>query len=237
MKLQTATRRTTAKSAGNLLVVDEQSIFIPAWVNDHPDFRQWAHSDEFPEHGTVCYFPTGVWIDMSTEQVFSHNQVKNEYNRVVGSIAKLEDIGRYFPEGILLSHPAAMLSSQPDALFALHATLDTHLLRIIEGQREGFVEFEGTPDMVLEIVSASSVKKDKELLRELYWKAGIPEYWLVDARRGELSFDILKWAAKRYVSARKADGWIKSKVFGRSFRLRQVADRRGLPDFVLDVRT
>jgi hypothetical protein len=33
-------------------------------------------------------------------------------------------------------------------------------------------------------VSPSSVQKDTVVLRELYWKAGIPEYWL--SRSAEL---------------------------------------------------
>src|SRR5256885_8764701 len=48
---------------------------------------------------------------------------------------------------------------------------------------EGYLELEGTPDMVLEVVSESSVQKDTKRLRQLYWQAGIREYWLVDARR------------------------------------------------------
>lgn len=236
MRIQSATRRTTSNSTGNVLVVDDRSVFVPSWVNELQDFRRWAHSDDFPENGNLCYFPSGVWIDMSTEQIFSHNQVKGEYNRVLGNITRVEDLGRYFPDGVLLTYPGAILSSQPDGLFVLYSTLDAKRLRIIPGKREGCVEFEGAPDMVLEIVSTSSVKKDTEILRELYWKAGISEYWLVDARSNVASFDILRHAPKGYTAVRKADGWVKSKVFSRSFRLRQITDRRGLPDFVLDVR-
>jgi Uma2 family endonuclease len=63
---------------------------------------------------------------------------------------------------------------------------------------------------LLEIVSAGSVEKDTQTLRELYWKAGIAEYWLVDARGERLAFDILRHAAKGYVATRKAAGWLKS---------------------------
>jgi len=52
------------------------------------------------------------------------------------------------------------------------------------------LELEGTPDMVLEVVSASSVVKDTETLLQLYWQAGIPEYWLVDARGEALEFTV-----------------------------------------------
>ena len=38
----------------------------------------------------------------------------------------------------------------------------------------------GAPDLVVEIISTSSVKKDKKIKRELYERHGIKEYWLVD---------------------------------------------------------
>ena len=70
----------------------------------------------------------------------------------------------------------------------------------MEGAVKGFKEFEGTPDMVLEVVSATSVRKDTEILRDLYWRAGIQEYWLVDARGDEPLFSILRHTARGYAA-------------------------------------
>ena len=90
--------------------------------------------------------------------------------------------------------------------------------------------------MVLEIISSSSVQKDTVLLRAAYWEAEIPEYWLVDARKEPLKFDILRHTAKGYVATRKQDGWLKSGVFGKSFQLTQSKDALGDPEFTLAVR-
>jgi Uma2 family endonuclease len=49
-------------------------------------------------------------------------------------------------------------------------------VRLIEGKRGGYTEIQGSPDMVLEVVSDSNVHKDYELLRRAYWEAGIREY-------------------------------------------------------------
>lgn len=38
----------------------------------------------------------------------------------------------------------------------------------------------GAPDMIIEILSPSSVKLDRWLKYQLYEKAGVKEYWLVD---------------------------------------------------------
>ena len=107
---------------------------------------------------------------------------------------------------------------------------------MVEGEKEGYLELEGTPDMVLEIVSASSVEKDTETLPDLYWRAGIPEYWLVDAREARLEFDIFRHESDGYVAMRKHGGWIKSGVFGKSFRLSRQIDDEGNPEYSLSVR-
>ena len=98
---------------------------------------------------------------------------------------------------------------KPDALFASTDALADRV-RILEGQKEGYVELEGSPDMVLEVVSDSSVRKDTERLRRDYWEAGIREYWLVDARTDPL---VLRY----YAATRpKATGLPRKKTAGLS---------------------
>ena len=98
------------------------------------------------------------------------------------------------------------------------------------------MELEGTPDMVLEVISASSVTKDTKELRDRYWQAGISEYWLVDVRKNPLRFEILYRDATAYVSIPANAGWLRSKVFGKEFRLVQQVDPLGQPLFTLEVR-
>ena len=90
--------------------------------------------------------------------------------------------------------------------------------------------------MVLEVVSRSSVKKDTEVLVDAYWEAGITEYWLVDARGDAIEFDILKRGPKGYIATRKQAGWLKSAVFGKSFKLTRANDSQGNPEFTLHVK-
>lgn len=89
--------------------------------------------------------------------------------------------------------------------------------------------------MVLEIVSDSSVEKDNAILRELYWKAGIQEYWLVDARGEELRFEILLHAPNEYVATASDTGWNRSEVFDKSFRLTRKSDELGHPEITLEM--
>ena len=71
----------------------------------------------------------------------------------------------------------------------------------------------------MEVLSDSSVTKDTKKLRRAYHKAGIREYWLIDARGNEIDFQILVWRKKGYVAATKEDDWQHSPVFDHAFRL------------------
>src|SRR5262249_37365001 len=174
-----------------------------------------------------------VWVDMSKEQVFSHGAVKTEYGRILSSLAMIDDEGHYVVDGVLLSHVLADFSHVPDGVFFSTESLRTGRATLIRGGRRGYVELEGTPDMVLEVLSDRSVRKDLVRLKELYWKAGILEYWVVDARNEKLRFDILRHTEDGYVATRKQDGWVKSAVFSKSFKLTITVTGLGHPRYEL----
>jgi Uma2 family endonuclease len=81
---------------------------------------------------------------------------------------------------------------------------------------------------VLEVVSDSSVQKDTVSLPEVYYRAGILEYWLIDARGAEVDMQILHRGPEKYLPAPRQAGWQLSEVFGRSFRLERRQGRHGL---------
>jgi Uma2 family endonuclease len=217
------------------VVGDVDHVSIPVWVCDLESFRHWADAETFPESGRVCYFPGEVWVDMSREQVFSHNQVKAEITYVLHGLTDRGENGRFFPDGLRLTSVAADLSCVPDGTLVSAATLDSDKVRLVEGSEEGFVELEGTPDLVIEIVSPSSEQKDTKRLKELYWQAGIPEYWIVDVRGDRLDFQVLRYGARGYVAVRRQAGWLPSKILGKKFRLTRQTDPRGNPRFRLEV--
>ena len=74
------------------------------------------------------------------------------------------------------------------------------------------------------------------MLKQAYWEAGVREYWLVDALADPLRFDVFRHTARGYAATRKQDGWMRSAVFGKSFRLVQRASAFKHPDYLLEVR-
>lgn len=224
------------KPARRRNVVIEERVCIPAWVEDLNTFRRWARSGEFPDRGWFSYLDGDIWVDLTMEQFFSHNQVKTRYTVVLGGLVDTTQQGYFVADRMLLSNPAANLSTEPDALFATWEAFRSGRLHLVEGATEGYVELEGTPDMVLEVPSTSSVRKDTEVLRALYWRAGIREYWLVDARGEIPRFDILCHTSQGYVATEAQDGWLVSTVFGHAFRLTQQVDPLGHPQLRLEAR-
>jgi Uma2 family endonuclease len=214
-------------------VVVADQVRIPSWVNDLESFRRWSRSEDYPERGWVSFLDGEIWVDTYMEQLFTHNRVKTCFTIALGGIAESEEQGYYFSDRAFLSNEGADLATEPDGTFCSFDAIDGKRVTLVEGVEEGHVEIEGTPDMVLEVVSTRSVRKDTKVLRGLYWKAGIPEYWLVDARKGTPQFDLLRWTERGYTASRRKQSWLKSKVFGRSFRLEAKPDRLGNPQCFL----
>ncbi len=216
--------------------LDTETLTFPDSGCGLDQFRRWALSDESPDHAPVFYLAGEVWIDMSKEQLFSHIRLKQKFYQVLGTLSEQKKLGKFFPDGLLLTNEDADLSGNPDGTFVSNAGFRAERVRLIDGAESGFVEIEGSPDMVLEIVSDRSVGKDTELLYDLYCKAGIREYWLVDARGDRLEFDIFRRTSRGYSATPKTGGWMKSAVFGQAFRLTRRTDELGHPEFTLKVR-
>jgi hypothetical protein len=220
----------------NKILKKYTEVSIPEWVTDLESFRRWADADDFPKNGRIWFLKGGVWVDMSKEQVFSHLAVKNEMAFVLTGLVKAGRLGLFLPDGLFLCNVHADIAGNPDGTFASTEALRSNRVRLIEGKKRGYVELEGSPDMVLEVVSRSSTHKDRVTMRQAYWESEIREYSVVDARKKPLQFDILRYSARGYVATRKHDGWLKSIVFDKSFRLTQQTSALGHPEYTLEVR-
>jgi Uma2 family endonuclease len=153
---------------------------------------------------------------------------------VLTALVKQLQCGHVFGDRMRLSNAEANLSCEPDLMYVSFDTLASKRVRQVPAATGGVIEFEGSPEMVLEVVSESSAKKDADL-RDTYFAAGIAEYWLVDARTDEVRFDINVRGPAGFVVAPLEDGRMKSAVFGRSFRLVKTTDPLGNPTFTLEV--
>jgi Uma2 family endonuclease len=179
-----------------------------------------------------------VFIDMSPEEIQTHALVKVEVCNKVHQLVQKDDLGILLLDRVLVTNEDADLSNEPDGSFISYERVESGAVRLVPRANEAdqFLEVQGSPDWVLEIVSDSSVKKDTQDLRERYHAAGIPEYWLIDARGEELEFTLLVAKKGGYAPAPQQKGWQRSKVFGRWFRLTRKRGRLDLWRYNLQVR-
>lgn len=212
-------------------------IEVPFWVNDLTSFRQWVHSGVLPEKLAVHFVNGHVWMDVMGE-AFSHNRVKLAVLFALEGLVRAEKSGFIFVDGMLLTNDYAELGCEPDAMFVSAESLASGRVTFTQGKTTGAVATEvvGSPDMVMEAVSPSSVAKDTDWLMTQYHDAGVSEYWVIDARNeDEPAFTIYRRTAKEFVAVRKSRGWLKSPVFGKSFRLVRT-EQFGMTDYVLEVK-
>jgi Uma2 family endonuclease len=214
-------------------------VRIPAAAGTLNGFREWAQSDDFPERGFVGLINGNIVIDMSPDEIETHIQVHFAIAKRLSAIVEESDVGDYFPEGVLLTNSRAKLSTVPDGTLIKWSTLESGAVRLIQRKRRPgqYIEIRGTPDLVLEVVSQSSVQKDTVEMPVQYHRAGIPEFWLVDARGEEIDFRILTRRPKKYVRTRVTGGWSYSPTFERRFRLTRRPNRGGLQNYRLESKT
>jgi Uma2 family endonuclease len=217
------------RQSNGMAVLDEAAVRIPASAVTFAGFRAWATSDAFPERGRFSFIDGELYVDMSPEELDTHNKVKSEIAYAIVSINHKLDLGEFYSEGTLVTNEAAELSTEPDATFVTWESFDSGRVRLTPRKDlpGHYIELVGTPDCVFEVVSRSSVDKDTRTLRDAYHRAGIPEYWLIDARYEEIDFQILSRRRTRYVAVASHDGWLRSAVFGRQFRLQRKRNRQG----------
>jgi Uma2 family endonuclease len=203
-------------------VVSDDNVQIPLAALSFDGFRTWVQSDSFPDTGRIDFLAGEIEVERSPEDLRTHSLVKTAHALGLGNLVTERRLGWLFIDRTRLSAPAAKLSVEPDLLVVLRDSIQ-------EGRVRFLTEIEGAADLVVEIVSNSSVNKDTKRLPRLYARAGIPELWITDARGSDLRFQIHTLREGAYVPVEPdTDGWMQSPRLGVAFRLiRQVSPFTG----------
>lgn len=219
-------------------VVFEELVEVPLAVRSLDDFRRWALSDDFPESGRIDFIDGKIEVDMAPEDLFCHGTLKSEIAGVLYQRIKCDKLGHLFIDKGRVSSPKAGLSAEPDIVFLSHEAIRSGRVNLIPkaGGRPGrYVEIEGAPDLVVEIVSDGSVTKDTKRLPAAYFRAGVREFWLADAR-GESPIFIIHHPGENFFEpvVPDADGFQHSAVLGAGYKLDATRDQDG--NWAFDLR-
>ncbi|MFP5286959.1 MAG: Uma2 family endonuclease, partial [Thermoanaerobaculia bacterium] len=191
----------------------EKPFRIPATARSFEGFRRWTRSSRFPEQGRIDYIGGHIEVDMSPEDLHKHGLVKTTIAGVLFDRIMLRELGDVYIDRARVAVPGPKLSVEPDVVVVLWESIDSGRVREIPRKikrPESYIELEGSVDLVVEVISDSSVGKDRTLLPPQYAAAGVPELWLVDVRRG-LRFEVHVLEGEGYrLLAADADGWLRS---------------------------
>lgn len=201
-------------------------VEVPPSVQDFESFRRWTHSEEFPESGRIDFLLNRIEVDMSPEDLYTHGSVKAAIAYALFRIVEEErEAGDVFVDSTRIVSETAELSAEPDIVVVLNKSIDSGKVRWVRktsGEQGRFVEWEGGPDLIVEIVSDSSTKKDTERLPKAYFDAGVREYWLVDVRKEEKRFQIHHRGEQAFQPvAIDEEGFTFSVTLGLGFRLQE----------------
>ena len=222
------------------LVIDER-IRIPVEVFDFDleSFRRWVHSDSFPQQGRISFFAGEIDVDMSPEEIETHNKVKSDIHVDLGNWVRAQNLGELLLDGALLVNEDAGLATEPDMMLCSWGSLELGLVRyreIVAGSGR-YVEVTGSPDLTVEVVSRTSVRKDTVVLPELYFVAGVREYWRIDARGPEIDLQIFHRGDTEFVATKPdRDGFHRSEVLHAQAKLLRERNRRGTFQYRLILR-
>ncbi len=204
-------------------IVYEDEVIIPDGIDDLESFRKWTYRDDFPGSGRIDYINGNIEIDMSPEQLFAHGRLKTELVAVLTqTVARSQWM--VLSDSTRIASMHADLSAEPDVVLISKQAIQSRRVQLIPkaNRPNDYIEIEGPPELVVEIVSDSSVRKDLRRLPPTYFSAGIEEYWIADARGDELFFVIHQRGGKSFEPvAVDQEGWQTSSVLQKSFRLRR----------------
>lgn len=199
-----------------------REVRVPVSAFDLGGFRQWVQSESCDDRSRYSFLDGEVFVEMSPEEIESHNKPKNYIGYGLTHWVIQHNLGEVLADGALLVNEAANLSTEPDVMFCSWNRLRAGKVRYSEAVAGSnrFVEVYGSPDLVVEIVSESSVRKDAEKLHQLYFHADVGEYWLIDARGAEIQFNVFTRGDDEWVATSvDSEGLLASMILGGSFSI------------------
>jgi len=205
---------------------DMSHLVIPADAYTFEGFWRWVESDGFPESGRIDFLGGEIEADLSPEDLYTHGALKVEMVRTLGSLVIDTGLGDLQSGRARFRSPFVRVTTEPDIVAVFRESIESGRARLVPStRRKGqnrIVAFEGAVDLIVEIVSDSSVGKDLDRLPPFYARAGVRELWLLDARGTEVRFDLLVLQEGVYtIVPPDAEGWRRSPCLGRVFRLQR----------------
>jgi Uma2 family endonuclease len=170
------------------------------WVPG-PSQGQWTYADyaAIPDDGKRYEVVKGV-LYMSPSAIPPHQDISLEIAAYLRQFVKLTGRGLIFAEMDVELTPGDVL--RPDVL----VVLKEHYSRI------GSSHIIGAPDLVVEILSPSTMSSDFHEKRDAYERAQVPEYWIVSPGERVVQLFVLEKGLYRSFGAFQGDDVLPTRI-------------------------
>jgi Uma2 family endonuclease len=128
----------------------------------------WTLEDyaQLPEDGNQYEIVAGR-LELKPSPTTTHQRISQRLERTLLNSCEIDYIILEAPLDVILSENE---TRQPDLL-------------MVHRSRESIIEERGVvgpPDLVIEIISPTSAKRDRTMKRDTYARYSVPEYWIID---------------------------------------------------------
>ena len=121
---------------------------------------------------------------MAPSPYMGHSNITSNLITIIGGYAKINKLGIAFGDHLDVHFPDGNLF-QPDFIFIGAAKAELFL-----DKRN--MTLHGVPDMVVEIFSRSTMKRDIGIKKDIYERNGVKEYWIIDPWRETVDIYLLR---------------------------------------------
>ncbi len=135
--------------------------------------RNWTYEDylALPNDGRRYEIIEGV-LYVANAPDYDHQYAVSELHRQMANFAVEHKIGQVIPAPFEVHLSDNVRPVQPDIFFV---GTERKMMR-------GAKLFVGAPDLIVEVISPSSIRIDRHIKFAVYERTGVPEYWLVDPK-------------------------------------------------------
>lgn len=132
---------------------------------------QWTYADylALPDDSKRYEIIEGI-LYVANAPNSDHQTVVTAFGAELRNFAKQHNLGRVLVAPFEVHLSARSRPVQPDVLF----------VRAERWPEERIAYFEGAPDLIIEVISPSSVRMDRVVKFTAYEAAGVPEYWIAN---------------------------------------------------------
>jgi Uma2 family endonuclease len=180
-----------------------QSPLVKEW----PEQGQWSYDDwaRLPDDGTRYEVIDGA-LYMTPPPSLAHQAASGELHYAMKNFIDAHNLGYLYAAPVGVRLPNQPIVFQPDLVFVSRE----------RGEIRGRAGIEGTPDLVVEILSPANWPYDRNEKFRLYQEAGVPEYWIVDYRARTVEVLVLeegeyallgKWGAEESATSHVLAGF------------------------------